>query len=96
MRSSSPMKQTKAKAKEESFLDKAGKAVSGTVSTVKRGLMKADAALRRLEGPSGDSRYGDVGDTAFGVKLSGNKAGKKVSPAQMKMAKKAPAKMKKC
>jgi hypothetical protein len=78
----SPMKQTKAKVKEESFLDKAGKAVSGTVSTVKRGLMKADAALRRLEGPSGDSRYGDVGDTAFGVKLSGNKAGKKVSPAK--------------
>jgi len=61
--------------KEKGFLDTVSDYASGAVESVKGALKKGDDYLRKLEGPSGDSRYGDVGDTMFGVKLSGNNAG---------------------
>lgn len=89
--------------KEKGFLEKAGDYVSSAVDKVSEALKP---------GPDPDSRYGEVGDTMFGVKLSGMHAGsydatknplsseygKKKGPKQ-KVAmknKKAPAKMKKC
>jgi hypothetical protein len=57
-----------------------------------KGIKKMDKAL---EGKS-DTRSFNTKDTAFGRRSTGARAGEKVSPAQMKMGKKAPAKMKKC
>lgn len=57
-----------------------------------KGIKKMDKAL---EGKS-DTRSFNEKDTAFGRRSTGARAGEKISPAQMKMGKKAPAKMKKC
>lgn len=103
----SPVKQKQKKQapkKEEGLLDKAGKAISGAVETVKEKYKEFDKYMK--EGSSPDSRYGGSQDRFMGVQLHGRNAGKmegnskteekKKSPAKMKMGKKTPAKMKKC